>query len=915
ELVVNDGAQPSSPDVVAVTAEVPIVSVDATDGAAAEPGGDPGIFTITRTGAFDAPLVVDYKIAGSATNGTDYATLGASVAFTSGQTTAMVTVDPIDDPLVEGDETVVLTLLDGTAYDLGAPTAATVTIADNPAPVVTIVATDANASEAGDGGAFTVSRTGSLTFPLVVSYTVTGTATNGIDYALLSTTVTIPDGAGSATIEVAPIDDGDFESAEGIVLQLSAGTDYLVGAPGVATVTIADDDTRVFASATDLVAAENGSDSGTWTISRLGPTTEPLLVSYTLSGTADAGVDYLALPGSVTIASGTAEVTVTLEPIDDALFEGPESAVLTLVDGPGYSVGAPGGGTITIQDDERPVVTVVASDSSANEAGLNPGVFTVSRTGPTGSDLTVFYSATGTATQGGDYEVLAGSVTIPSGSATATVTVVPIDDTLVEGAENVVLSLSADSAYVVVTPGIASVTIADDDLSVITVEATDPDATEAGLTPGAFTLRRTGDMAAALTVLVSRGGSASNGADYASIGGTNFAVTIAAGRASASVAILPLADNLVEDDETVVLTISPNLAYVVGTPDSATVVIGDDPAILTLSVSDPDAAEAGLDPGAFVITRSGGNVAAELTARFSLTGTAQNTDDYSLIGGTKVIPAGQTAVAVDVLPLPDNNVEGDQTVVLTLIPQAILTYLVGSPASGTVTIGDDPPVVTAAATDPDAAEAGLDPGTITFSRSGGNLGGSLIVFFTKGGTATNGTDYQSLGGAVSIVVIPASQPSAEVMIDPRADNLVEGPESAILTIAPSSGYTIGASATATVTIEDDPPVVTVSATDPDASEAGPDSGTFTFTRSGGNLAASLTVSFTRGGTATNTSDYANIGFSVTIPAGQAAATVTIAPVDDPTVEGAETVILTINASSSYVIGVPAAATVTIADND
>lgn len=41
----------------------------------------------------------------------------------------------------------------------------------------------------------------------------------------------------------------------------------------------------------------------------------------------------------------------------------------------------------------------------------------------------------------------------------------------------------------------------------------------------------------------------------------------------------------------------------------------------------------------------------------------------------------------------------------------------------------------------------------------------------------------------------------------------------------------------------------------------------------------------------------------------------IAPVDDLLAEGEETVILTINPAANYVVGVPASATVTIADND
>jgi hypothetical protein len=241
--------------------------------------------------------------------------------------------------------------------------------------------------------------------------------------------------------------------------------------------------------------------------------------------------------------------------------------------------------------------------------------------------------------------------------------------------------------------------------------------------------------------------------------------------------------------------------------------------------------------------------------------------------------------------------------------------VVGTPSSATITIADDPPVVTVTATDADAAEAGLDPGTLTFTRTGGNLAVALNVFYTKAGTATNGFDYSGLGGATSLVVIPAGQPSGNVTVTPLADNLVEAPETLIVTLAPSSGYLIGSPDTATVTIADDPPVVNVTASDPDASESGPDPGVFTFTRRGGNLATSLSFNFTRGGTATNVSDYASIPTSLSFPGRQAAATVTVSPVDDTLVEGPETVVLTVIASGSVVVGPSPTATVTIADDE
>lgn len=124
---------------------------------------------------------------------------------------------------------------------------------------------------------------------------------------------------------------------------------------------------------------------------------------------------------------------------------------------------------------------------------------------------------------------------------------------------------------------------------------------------------------------------------------------------------------------------------------------------------------------------------------------------------------------------------------------------------------------------------------------------------------------------------------------------------------PSSHYRLGSTAVLFNSTAVDPTFV--------LDQAGQDPGVFTFTRTGGNLAAALTVRFSRGGTAANNSDYSNIGFSVVIPANQSSATVTITPIDDTVVEVPETVVLTINASTNYVIGTPPTATVTIADND
>jgi len=111
-----------------------------------------------------------------------------------------------------------------------------------------------------------------------------------------------------------------------------------------------------------------------------------------------------------------------------------------------------------------PVVTIMANDPTATEAGATTGQFTVSRTDSTASSLTVKYDVTGTATSGIDYRVLSGSVTILAGSAMATITVTPIDDTVVEAPETVIAKISANDAYTIGTQNSAKVTITSDDV-------------------------------------------------------------------------------------------------------------------------------------------------------------------------------------------------------------------------------------------------------------------------------------------------------------------------------------------------------------------------------------------------------------------------------------------------------------------
>ena len=106
------------------------------------------------------------------------------------------------------------------------------------------------------------------------------------------------------------------------------------------------------------------------------------------------------------------------------------------------------------------VVTVAAQASTLAENSLNPGVFSVVRTGGFGP-ITVNYTVSGGATSGVDFTALSGSVVIPMAANSATISVTPIADATVESSEALIVTLSASPSYTVGQPAAAGILITD----------------------------------------------------------------------------------------------------------------------------------------------------------------------------------------------------------------------------------------------------------------------------------------------------------------------------------------------------------------------------------------------------------------------------------------------------------------------
>ena len=361
------------------------------------------------------------------------------------------------------------------------------------------------------------------------------------------------------------------------------------------------------------------------------------------------------------------------------MVEGDETVIATIAPDSAYAIGSPSTGTVTIID--QPVVTVAATVAAANETGLVPGKFTISRSGPVTAEMTVHFTVSGSATSGSDYNGIGTSVLIPEGSTSVDLTVGPVADAQVEGNETVVLTLEADSAYALGSPSSDTVTISDQ--PVVTLSTPVATAHETGLVPGKFTLTRSGPTTGPLTVALSLSGTATNGTDYATIASS---AVIPSGEASVDLPVMPLADTLVEGDETVILTLATNSAYAIGTTATGTITLTDQP-VLTVTTSVATASETGPVSGRFTVSRSGPTSSA-LAAYLTLGGTATNGADYPTIGTSVVIPSGSATADIIVTPSPDSLTEGDETVVLTLASDG--SYAIGTASSGTITIADAP---------------------------------------------------------------------------------------------------------------------------------------------------------------------------------------------------------------------------------
>jgi hypothetical protein len=217
-------------------------------------------------------------------------------------------------------------------------------------------------------------------------------------------------------------------------------------------------------SAPDNDASEPGANTGTFNLTRSGSTAGPLTVNLNIGGTASNGVDYVAIPATVTFAAGASDTNITVTPINDSIGEQVETVIVSIVGTPSAYDVRNNYAIVNISDDnDLPTAGISALRPSAYENN-RAGQFKLVLSNPNSTDTTLRFTTSGTAVNGSAYTNVGSGVLIPAGSTNAIITIQPIDNALRDGPRTVSLTLASGSGYSIGSSSNATETLYDDDV-------------------------------------------------------------------------------------------------------------------------------------------------------------------------------------------------------------------------------------------------------------------------------------------------------------------------------------------------------------------------------------------------------------------------------------------------------------------
>ena len=333
---------------------IPAIGVAATDATISE--GDSYSIVLTADPAPAVDTQVTLTFGGTATGGSaddaddpdvdiDFldTDLTSPIVWPAGTSTFELTLDTLADELDEDDETWTLTITpdqivgQGINYNPAPLNTLTVTIEDTteaqvPTFELTVDDNDEEVDE-GDAATYTISSDVELDQDFEIRYSVSGTATDGDDYAEQDDepTFVFPAGSDETTLTIATLVDDDIEPDETITVTLLPAAErddpYLLGPAASGTVTIEDDDEPELTIVGQEVRVQEGGVVAV-TITADEAPKEDISVDYQIGGSATMGFDFSVLTGTVTFPAGARQVDLIVQTLDDDVIFVPSDMII-----------------------------------------------------------------------------------------------------------------------------------------------------------------------------------------------------------------------------------------------------------------------------------------------------------------------------------------------------------------------------------------------------------------------------------------------------------------------------------------------------------------------------------------------------------------------------------------------------------
>ncbi|OYW31196.1 MAG: hypothetical protein B7Z47_01760, partial [Chthoniobacter sp. 12-60-6] len=261
----------------------------------------------------------------------------------------------------------------------------------------------------------------------------------------LPSSVTLPAGQTSVTFDITVADDAVLDGS--VAAQARA---LAAGYPTVAaTTTVADNETTVVTVALPVSMTESFSTvTAQGTVSLATPAAENLTVQLVSSLPSR-----ITVPATVTIAAGQSAGSFTLTLVDNSIIDGNQPVTITAT----LAGSAPGTGTLQVIDNETTIITLNVNNSSVSEGSApvtTGGYITLSGTVTTPLVISLSSSDTSELTVPATVTLAAGS------SSTGYFTITPVNDTLQDGSQSVIITASAAGF----TSGTRTMTVLDDEL-------------------------------------------------------------------------------------------------------------------------------------------------------------------------------------------------------------------------------------------------------------------------------------------------------------------------------------------------------------------------------------------------------------------------------------------------------------------